>query len=84
MSYITEKSFKNGFTNFKDFLKLKFLLRKYNLPTVTDASFSEIFNNILYDKKIFGDCLNFCIIKNIGHCEILSLPIEKFEQFLSI
>ena len=82
MCYITEKSFKNGLTRFKDFLKLKFLLRKFGLPTVSNVNFNAIFNNMLSDKKIFGNDVNFCIIKKLWHCEIMSLPINEFEEFL--
>ena len=82
MCYITEKSFKNGLTRFKDFLKLKFLLRKFGLPTVSNVNFNAIFNNMLSDKKIFGNDVNFCIIKKLWQCEIMSLPMNEFEDFL--
>lgn len=82
MVYITKCSYKAGLTKFEDFLKLKFILRKFKLPTVMNAPFEDIFQNILADKKIFGGYIKVCIIKNIGRSFIFSFSIEKFKEFL--
>ena len=82
MKLITEKSFKAKITNYEDFLKLKFLLKKYSLPTTTKASFKNIFKNILADKKIFANRINVCVIKKIGCCEIVSFSLLEFKKFL--
>ena len=82
MCFITKQSVKLGVTNFKSYLKLKALLEKYSLPVETDVNFNLIFENIMADKKIFGDEINFCVMKKIGEGEIMSLPILKFKDFL--
>lgn len=82
MCFITKQSLKFGITNFKDYSKLKLLLEKYSLPTETDVNFNLIFENIKADKKIFGDEINFCVMKKIGEGQIISLPILKFKDFL--
>ncbi len=82
MCLITKQSVKLGITNFKSYLKLKALLEKYSLPVETDVNFNLIFENIMADKKIFGDEINFCVMKKIGEGEIMSLPILKFKDFL--
>ena len=82
MAYITRCSFKFGFTSFEDFLKLKFILRKFKLPTTTDVSSEDIYKNILADKKIYGTNIKICLIKNLGKSFVFSFPIKKFKEFL--
>ena len=82
MIYITKSSYKAGITKFEDFLKLKFILRRFNLKTVTNVDFEYIFKNILSDKKIVEDKINFSVIKNLGELKIMSLPICQFKDFL--
>lgn len=82
MCYITEKSFKAGITSFYSFLKLKSLIKKYKLPTSLKFNFEDVFNNILKDKKIFGNVIKICVIKKIGHSTILTMPVLKFRRFL--
>lgn len=82
MVYITKSSYKAGITKFEDFLKLKFILRKFNLKTVTNVDFEDIFKNVLADKKIVKDRINFSVIKNLGELKIMSLPIIQFKDFL--
>ena len=38
--------------------------------------------DIMADKKIFGDEINFCVMKKIGEGQIISLPVSKFKDFL--
>lgn len=82
MIYITKSSYKAGITKFEDFLKLKFILRKFNLKTVANVDFEDIFKNILADKKIVKGRINFSVIKNLGELKIMSLPIFQFKDFL--
>ena len=84
MVYITKSSYKAGITDFDDFLRLRFILRRFNLKTTTDVPFEDIFKNILADKKIYGDNISFCVIEKIGKSKIIDLPIKKFKKFLEL
>ncbi len=84
MCYITEKSVKAGITSLYSFLKLKNLIKKYNLPTALKFNVEDIFKSVLKDKKIFGNVIRICVVKKIGHSVILTMPILKFRKFLNM
>ena len=58
------------------------VLKKFKLPTSTDFSAKELFNRALSDKKRSGGTVNLIIPREIGHCEIVSTPVENLESFI--
>ena len=58
------------------------VLKKFKLPTGTDFSANELFNCALSDKKRTGGTVNLIIPREIGHCEIVSTPVENLESFI--
>lgn len=58
------------------------VLEKFKLPTSTDFSAKELFNCALSDKKRTGGTVNLIIPREIGHCEIVSTPVENLESFI--
>ena len=58
------------------------LLRKFGLPTVTDATPGEIYRYTLSDKKRAGDSINLIIPRSIGNCAMVPTPIADLLTFI--
>ena len=58
------------------------LLRRFGLPTDTDARAEDIFRHTLSDKKRSGDSIDLIIPRAIGHCVIVPTPIDELLTFI--
>lgn len=58
------------------------ILKRFQLPTKTVFSPEQIYTYTLSDKKRNGSFMRMVIPREIGHCEILSMPIEKLKSFI--
>jgi len=64
------------------FNKLTSLLRKYNLPTKINYTREQILSIAKTDKKVSGDTVNLVVIKKIGCCEIIKIPLNELDDYL--
>ena len=58
------------------------LLEQFGLPTNTEFSAEMLYSSALSDKKRFGNSVNLIIPRSIGHCEIISTPIDQIHSFI--
>ena len=83
MVYIMKQGEKLGITKKNETEELKKLLNKFNLPTSTDISCEDIFCNSLSDKKRRGDTITIVTASEIGKCNLLTLSLDEYRNFLS-
>lgn len=58
------------------------VLKKFNLPTSTEFSASELYSNALSDKKRSGGTVNLIIPQAIGNCAIVPTDVDQLESFI--
>lgn len=58
------------------------VLQKFNLPTTTVFSASELYTSALSDKKRAGGTVNLIIPREIGQCDIVPTPVNQLESFI--
>jgi len=56
---------------------LESLLHRFQLPGHTDYSAQELYTAALYDKKRAGDEITLVIPREIGRCELMTLPVAQ-------
>ena len=83
MLYITKASEIWGDTETGTADKIEKLLKKFSLPTTTDADIGELVNIMLYDKKRRGDKLNLVLVKNVGNSFIKALSTGELKDFFA-
>lgn len=83
MVYIMKQGEKLGITRKNETEKLKTLLKKFNLPTSTNIACKDIFSNSLGDKKRRGDNITIVVASEIGKCNLLTLSLDEYRNFLS-
>lgn len=58
------------------------VLNKFNLPTTTVFTATQLYASALSDKKRSGGTVNLIIPREIGFCEIVPTPVEKLQSFI--
>ena len=58
------------------------LLKTFRLPTETQYSADDLYTYTLSDKKRCGDSIQLIIPREIGCCEIRSMPIFQLKSFI--
>ncbi len=58
------------------------LIRRFGLPTETAYSAEELYGFALSDKKRTGDTVALIVPREIGNCEIKTLPVEALEDWI--
>lgn len=85
MSFCFQQGEKLGLTNLGEFEKLKFVLKKFNLPTKIEKSvnFRKLHKICLNDKKNCHDGINLVLVKKIGCCFVKKFSLAEFKRFLN-
>ncbi len=83
MVSITLASEKAGYTEKGTAHRIIALLKKFGLPTQTDAPTEALCDIMLHDKKRRGNTLNIVLLKKIGDSFTLPYPTDKLKQFFS-
>ena len=78
---ITNISEKNGLTENGTAKRLENLLKKYDLPTNSEFSLSEIVKATRGDKKSTGNSIKFVFLEKIGKCFVKKIDISNFGEF---
>ncbi len=68
--------------NNETFYKIRNVLRKFDLPVMTEYSVELLAEVALRDKKRASNTLSLILPKNIGECMIYPYPIEDLETFI--
>lgn len=63
--------------------KLVSLLNRYNLPHSCSYTGDEIYNALLFDKKITADEISFILIKSEGEAVISQIQLKDIKKYLS-
>lgn len=58
------------------------VLDKFNLPTGTHQTASELYTGALSDKKRTGGTVNLIVPERIGSCISMPVPVEKMESYI--
>lgn len=58
------------------------LLTKWNLPTDSPYPADSLYEAATRDKKRERDTIDLVIPREIGHCELLTVPVEELHNFL--
>ena len=58
------------------------VLKKFQLPYLTDYTSKQLYENALSDKKRLGAFVNLIIPNSIGVCSIVPTPVDKLESFI--
>lgn len=63
--------------------RLVALLKKFNLPTETQFSPTQLCDAALKDKKRSGENITLVIPKELGICKLHSIPVSELNNFIS-
>lgn len=82
MYIITELSEHYGLTKPGEAAQIKRALEKYNLPTDSGSTATELITNSLNDKKRSKGDIHIILIKEIGQGYIQKLTLDQYKQFI--
>ncbi|MCH5300089.1 MAG: 3-dehydroquinate synthase [Ruminococcus sp.] len=83
MCMITKASEKAGLTEKGSAKRIENLCKKYNLPTYSEISKTEIARAASSDKKTNGSSIKLALLKEIGESYLEKIEISKLEDFIS-
>ncbi len=83
MCMITKASEKANLTEKGSAKRIEKLCKKYNLPTYSDISKSEIAKAASSDKKTNGSSIKLALLKEIGESYLEKTEISELEKFIS-
>lgn len=84
MCIIAKSAYKKNLCNKDTFEKIKNIVDKFNLPTSTKISASQLYNTALKDKKRSGSYLNLIIPYAIGNSKILKIKTDELLSFIEV
>lgn len=82
MAMIVRSAVKQGFCSSDVRDELIGLLRQYGLPTETNQCADAILATALGDKKRQGDRITLVVPREIGHCQLHTIPVEELGQWI--
>ena len=82
MAIVSKAAVKNGLCSESTFSVLSNLLLKFGLPIETGYSAQDLFTAALSDKKRSGSTVNLIVPREVGNCDILSLPVTELKTFI--
>ena len=80
LKIITLASYKNGFLNKEDCDRIVALIDKYDVPACP-FDIDKLLNHVSVDKKTEDGIVNLVVIKKIGKCEIIKVPLNNIAEF---
>lgn len=83
MCMITKASEKAGLTEKGSAKRIENLCKKYNLPTYSEISKTEIAKAASSDKKTNGSSIKLALLKEIGESYLEKIEISEIEDFIS-
>ena len=83
MVLISRAGEKQGVTPSGTADRISALCEKYELPTADEASFADMAEAAMGDKKTAGSSINLVLLKGIGESVIYPLPLDGLEDFIT-
>ena len=82
MAIIARSAVNHRLLSGEDAIKIEDILRKFQLPVTATDSAQALASFALSDKKRTGGTVGLIIPRVIGHCEIVSTPIDELENYI--
>ena len=82
MAIITRAAVKRGLCSRETLDRLLAILDQYDLPTQTEHHPEELYRAALSDKKIAGGKMHLIVPRQIGRCDIVSIPEGEIPDWL--
>ena len=82
MAIITRAAVKRGLCSRETLDRLLAILDQYDLPTQTEHHTEELYRAALSDKKIAGGKMHLIVPRQIGRCDIVSIPEYEIPDWL--
>ena len=82
MAIITRAAVKRGLCSRETLDRLLAILDQYDLPTQTEHHPEELYRAALSDKKIAGGKMHLIVPRQIGRCDIVSIPEYEIPDWL--
>lgn len=82
MAIITRAAVKRGLCSRETLDRLLAILEQYDLPTQTEHHPEELYRSSLSDKKIAGGKMHLIVPRQIGRCDIVSIPEYEIPDWL--
>ena len=82
MAIITRAAVKRGLCSRETLDLLLAILEQYDLPTQTEYHTEELYRAALSDKKIAGGKMHLIVPRQIGRCDIVSIPEGEIPDWL--
>ena len=82
MAIITRAAVKRGICTQEVLDRLLAILDKYDLPTQTDYPLEALYRAALSDKKISGGKMHLIVPRQIGRCDIVSIPEGEIPDWM--
>ena len=82
MAIITRAAVKRGLCSRETLDRLLAILDQYDLPTQTEHHPEELYRAALSDKKIAGGKMHLIVPRQIGWCDIVSIPEYEIPDWL--
>ena len=82
MAIITRAAVKRGLCSRETLDRLLAILDQYDLPTQTEHHPEELYRAALSDKKIAGGKMHLIVPRQIGWCDIVSIPEGEIPDWL--
>ena len=82
MAIITRAAVKRGLCSRETLDRLLAILDQYDLPTQTEHHPEELYRAALFDKKIAGGNMHLIVPRQIGRCDIVSIPEGEIPDWL--
>lgn len=84
MAMITRAAAEKGICPTETRDELLALLKQYQLPIDTEIPAEKLLQAVLSDKKRRGDQIHLVVPETIGHCRIVSVPVEELPDWLRL
>ena len=82
MAIVTRAAVSKSICSNDVYMQLETLLKLFELPTQTEFTSEKLYQAALSDKKRSGDSVSLIIPRDIGNCEIRSIPVSELESFI--
>ena len=82
MAVVSRAAAKLGLSTQETATKIQWLLMSFGLPRTVRCAASDLAELARSDKKCSGDAITMVIVREIGECELISMPLDDLQEFL--
>ena len=82
MAIVTKAAAFKGLCTKETYEVLISVLSRFSLPATTNFSSAELYASALSDKKRAGSSVTLIVPRQIGQCDMISIPVSELESFI--